>query len=402
MSAMIDEQPSAVASLGGRHASRLHALQLGMRWGQAPGAGGLDRVFTDLVRLLPEAGVDTEAVVEGPTDAGVWSGARVHSFAPRPTILPRRYAAARQVIRDVLQGGTFDLVAVHFALHAALALGGRVRCPLPLVAHFHGPWSLEARQEGEGPLVVAAKHRVEGAVYRRAARVIVLSRAFGDLVVRTFGVDAERVRLVPGHVDLARFARMPPRADARRMLGLPGDRPIVLTVRRLSRRMGLERLVAAMAEVVRAVPDILLCIAGKGALGAELERRVREAGLERHVRFLGFVPDERLALLYGAADLSVVPTVALEGFGLVAAESLAAGTPALVTPVGGLPEVVAPLSAELLLQSAEAADIAAGLVAALRGTRRLPDASACRSYAAARFPVSLAVSRVAAVYREVA
>jgi glycosyltransferase involved in cell wall biosynthesis len=383
-----------------RGCRRLHALQIGMMWGQTGSAGGLDRVYADLVRLLPEAGVRVTGVVEGPEDAPALTRGQVRSFAPPGASLPRRYLGARRAIQDLLRGGEVDLVASHFALYAALALDGlRDR---PLVVHFHGPWSAEAAEEGAGKLTVAAKRRVETAVYRRAERVIVLSEAFGELVARGFGVAEERVRVVPGHVDVARFARGETRAEARRLLGLPTDRPILLTVRRLARRMGLDRLIDAMATVAKAEPEALLCIGGKGGLRPDLERRVQEAGLERHVRFLGFVPEEQLPLAYRAADLNVVPTAALEGFGLVAAEALAAGTPSLVSPVGGLPEVVAPLSQALVFRSASTADIASGLLAALRGRLGLPDEEACRAYAAARFPAALAAARVAAVYREVA
>ena len=166
--------------------------------------------------------------------------------------------------------------------------------------------------------------------------------------------------------------------------------------------MGLDRLIDAMAAVTKAHPEACLCIGGKGDLRLVLERMVREAGLGRAVQFLGFVPDEELPLVYRAADLNVVPSVALEGFGLVAAEALAAGTPSLVTPVGGLPEVVGPLSQNLVFRSASSADIAAGLIAALRRPADLPDEEACRAYAAARFPVGLAAARIAAIYREVA
>ena len=61
------------------------------------------------------------------------------------------------------------------------------------------------------------------------------------------------------------------------------------------------------------------------------------------MRLLGFVAEEDLPWLYRACDISIVPSVALEGFGLPTIESLAAGTPVLVTPIGGLPETVSEL-----------------------------------------------------------
>jgi len=126
-----------------------------------------------------------------------------------------------------------------------------------------------------------------------------------------------------------------------------------------------------------------------------------ELELAGHVRFLGFVDDGDLPYLYRAADINVVPTIALEGFGLVAAESLAAGVPAMVTKVGGLPEVVAGLSPDLMFASPEATDLAEGLIAALLGRLRLPDAAACAAYARTNFSSQLMADRIAGVYREV-
>jgi glycosyltransferase involved in cell wall biosynthesis len=127
---------------------------------------------------------------------------------------------------------------------------------------------------------------------------------------------------------------------------------------------------------------------------------VEQRGLQNHVRFLGFVADEMLPHLYRAADLSVVPTRALEGFGLVAAESIAAGTPALVTPIGGLPEVVSGLSPNLIFASPEALDLAEGTVQALLGRVAMPSDIACRAYVQANFTSALMAERTAAVYRE--
>jgi glycosyltransferase involved in cell wall biosynthesis len=164
--------------------------------------------------------------------------------------------------------------------------------------------------------------------------------------------------------------------------------------------MGIENLISAISEVRRQVPEVLLLIAGKGALSGELEEQVRSLGLEDNVRLLGFVPDEDLPIAYRAADLSIVPTVALEGFGLIAVESLAAGTPVLVTPVGGLPEVVRDLSADLMLPGSGTGDLVEGLVAALRGELALPDSEACRSYARARYDWPVIAARTREVYAE--
>jgi glycosyltransferase involved in cell wall biosynthesis len=164
--------------------------------------------------------------------------------------------------------------------------------------------------------------------------------------------------------------------------------------------MGLEGLVSAMSEVCRREPEALLLIAGKGALYDELEARIRSLGLENNVQMLGFVPEDDLPVAYRAADLSIVPTVALEGFGLIAIESLAAGTPVLVTPVGGLPEVVSDLCADMVLPGYSTGDLAAGVSSALMGEFKLPDAEACQSYTRSRYDWTVIAARTREVYAE--
>ncbi len=376
--------------------ARPRVLELGMNW-FAAGSGGLDRVFSDLVRALPAAGVEVTARVARLDPASRTSG-EVDAFASGPG-MAARLLGARRAIASSTRGRHVDVVSSHFALYAAPGLD-RLR-GVPLVMHFHGPWAEESRCEGARSAAVAAKHVLERTVYRRADRVLTRSRAFADIVRARYGVDPARVMVVPGSVDLARFNLSPSRAEAREVLGWPTDRPILLAVRRLAARMGLDRLLEAMIAVRRAVPDVLLYIGGRGHMAAALARQAHETGLGDTVRFLGFLPEATLPLAFRAADINVVPSSALEGFGLTAAEALAAGTPSMVTPVGGLPEVVSALDPALVFASSAPADLAAGLIAALRGTIALPEPSRCRAYAERTFDVTLAASRTASIYREV-
>jgi glycosyltransferase involved in cell wall biosynthesis len=166
--------------------------------------------------------------------------------------------------------------------------------------------------------------------------------------------------------------------------------------------MGLFPLVEAMREVSRAVPDALLLIAGSGPLRECLNTAIVGFDLQNNVRLLGFVPDEQLPLLYRAADMNVVPSQVLEGFGLVAVEALAAGTPSLVTPVGGLPEIVSNLSPSLVFSSTASTEIAARLVEILRGNHHLPTETDCRQFVLRNYTSELMAKRTAHVYRELA
>jgi glycosyltransferase involved in cell wall biosynthesis len=141
-------------------------------------------------------------------------------------------------------------------------------------------------------------------------------------------------------------------------------------------------LLDAVEALVRAGAggDFLVMIGGKGPMLEELRARVERQGLENHVRLLGFIPDAELAIAYRAADFTLVPSVALEGFGLVILESWAAGTPVLVTPVGGMPEVVRPFAPQCVLPGSGVKDLVRGLGAVLAGEHRLPDGESCVAY----------------------
>ena len=344
---------------------------------------------------LPHFGVSVEGRVEAPADVASRTSGSFRPLASGGFVV--RALRNRRLLLDELARKP-DIVASHFALTVAPVLD-KLRAQR-FVVHFHGPWAAESRVQGATQTAVRAKYELERAVYRRADRLITLSEAFAEVLRRDYGIAPDKIRIVPGAVDLRRFHPPSSKDVPRAELHWPTDRRILLTVRRLVPRMGLDSLLRALALVRHEYPELLLCMAGKGPMLETLQQLTRELDLAEHVRFLGFVPEEQLASLYQAADLNVVPTLALEGFGLVAAEALAAGTPSLVSPVGGLPEVVGDLSPNLVFRSTSPEHIAEGLRAALSGSSPLPDAAQCRAFAEQRFSADLMAERTAAVYRE--
>jgi len=372
------ERSAALAAQSPPPQPSLRALQLGMGW-FAEHSGGLDRYYAELLKQLPDAGVVTRGLVCGSEAVLEQSGGVVRSMIDSDAALPRRLAAVRQAVRRELIDFRPDVVVAHFALYAWPAL--RSLRDYPLIVHFHGPWSAEGRSEGAGAWSTWARYRMERAVYRRADRLVTLSRAFKEVLVGEFGVDESRIAVVRGGVDLAKFDIAQTRDEAREQLGWPRNRPIVLSVRRLVRRMGLENLIDAIRAVSERVRDVQFLIAGRGPLQTELQYRIDGTGLGRHVQLLGYLPEAQLPLAYRAADITVVPSIALEGFGLVAAESLAAGTPAVVTNVGGLPEVVAPLRASLVARDSSSRALAESIIGSLAGSTDMPSGAECRRYA---------------------
>ncbi len=374
----------------------IETLQVGMTASRMH-MSGTDRYYQDLLAELPRLGIGVRGMVVGEPDQIEDPIPGVESFAPEGSGRVARARGARRVASRLLPGT--DLVVSHGVPHAFYIvdkLGNR-----PLVAHFHGPWSLEGKREGAGALTTFTRKVQEAVVYRRAQRYIALSRAFADTLQSQYAVNPDHVRVIPGGVNLERFTVETDVATARKKFGWPEDRPIVLATRRLEPSKGIGALIEAMASVRARVPSVLLVVTGTGSLAEALRLRALELGLGDHVHFAGHVASADLPLMYRAADLSIVPSNAWEGFGLSVLESLACATPALVTPVGGLPEVVGDLSLKLILRDVSADAIAEGLTMALTDRSSIPGRAACEAYARGFTWTSIA-RRVADVYREVA
>lgn len=362
-------------------------------------AGGLNRYFYEQVEVLSGLGVKGVAIVSE-LKAGQTASMELRSMAQPGAGLRARWRGARRIIAESVGDGA-QLINAHFAMYAAPYLRA-LPTGFPFVVHFHGPWAAEiaAERSGIGGLIRSAvAKRIERKVYSRATRVITLSHAFANLLCDDYGVDSRKVRVVPGGLLLDQYLSAPNRAAARRKLGWSQEAPILLSVRRLVKRVGLDCLIDAMPAVRAASPRVMLLIGGAGPLRDELEVRIRDRGLADCVKLLGFIPDHQLALAYAAADLVVVPTSALEGFGLVTVEALASGTPVLGTPVGGTPEILRYLDPGLVTSSTEPAALADKLSAALTGRVRLPDVTECRNHAT-RFGWHRVAPRILEVFNE--
>jgi glycosyltransferase involved in cell wall biosynthesis len=203
---------------------------------------------------------------------------------------------------------------------------------------------------------------IEGRVLRRCNRIIALSSYTQEKLRRVHGIPNDRVEVVPGGVDLVRFHPAGDKTAARKELSIPEDRFVLLTVRNLVPRMGLDRLILAMQEVANRIPHILLVIGGHGPLHDELLARVNRLGLIGHVRMPGFIPEETLVRYYQMADLFVLPSLDLEGFGMVTLEALACGLPVLGTPVGGTREILTRWDASFLLSDGRPQSMAQGII----------------------------------------
>jgi glycosyltransferase involved in cell wall biosynthesis len=210
-------------------------------------------------------------------------------------------------------------------------------------------------------------------------------------MIELYGLDAERVAVVPGGV--ARIFLADPGPPPRRA---PDDRLRILAVGTLQPRKNLLRLLDAVALVAEHRPVLLRVVGPGGHQAGEIRARL---GTRADVELVGYVTEEELASEYRAADVFAYPSI-YEGFGLPVIEAMACGTPVMTSTGGSLPEVagdaaliVDPYDVPGMAQAIERLADDAALRQTLRSSGRLR---------AAAFSWEAAAAKLVDVYERVA
>lgn len=231
----------------------------------------------------------------------------------------------------------FDLVHGHDWLVAVAGdhLARRFRCPLAVTIHAtefgrHQGW-VESHPQSH-------IHGVERWMANRADAVITCSHYMRDHVADVFGLEEERVAVIPNGIDPLDLQPVDDLATLRARFAAPHER-LILLVGRLVYEKGFQLALDAMPALIRRLGDVRFLVAGSGTAEAELRAQASRLGLDEHGTFLGWIGDDVLHSLYRIADLTVVPSL-YEPFGLVALEAMASGCPCIVADTGGLREVV--------------------------------------------------------------
>jgi len=198
-------------------------------------------------------------------------------------------------------------------------------------------------------LVAAAMRYLEGRVYGSADGLMVLSGHMRRRLHDCFDLGRFRIAVAPGGVDPVSLMEAEAREGMRRRLDWQG--PVVVALRNLVPRTGVDMLVQAAAMLRFDMPDVRWCVMGAGPLLEPLKWLAAQLKVEDIVEFTGYLPEQEVAARMQAADAFMLPTRSLEGFGLVTIEANVNGLPVVATPVGANTEVVSGLPCNRLAKS---------------------------------------------------
>ncbi|HIE57955.1 MAG TPA: glycosyltransferase family 1 protein [Anaerolineales bacterium] len=188
------------------------------------------------------------------------------------------------------------------------------------------------------------RRRLERIALRRADRVVAVSRYTRGKVLEAGG-RADRTQVVANGVDLTSFHPGPRPDDLVSRFGLRGKK-VILTLARIVERKGHDKVIEALPEVLKAVPEAVYLIAGRGGYREKLEEIAEQCGVRDRVLLAGYVPDARRADFYNVSDVVAMPCRELadrgdvEGFGIVFLEAGACGKPVVGGRSGGVEDAI--------------------------------------------------------------
>src|ERR687892_2888201 len=375
--------------------------------------GGLARH----VRKLSEALVDRDTEVHVLTRGGeespseeLMAGVHVHRVMEptRPAELNEFVAWVERMNSDMLAAGVelgdrynFDIVHGHDWLVANACGHLARRFEAPLVTTIHA--TEHGRHQGwveEHPQTYI--HGVERWIVNRSERVIACSHYMREQIADIFGVEEEKVSVIPNGIDPGDLQPQDPDElkRLRSVFAAPGEK-LVLLIGRLVYEKGFQLALEAMPRVIEEAPGTRFLVAGSGTHETELHRQADDLGLMEQGTFLGWIGDDVLHSLYRIADLTVVPSI-YEPFGLVALEAMASGCPCLVADTGGLREVVPNEDVGLRFRSRDPRSLGAMAERLLTDRELRERLVAEASEHVLRFDWADVAEQVAAVYRDLA
>ena len=306
-------------------------------------------------------------------------------------------------VEPVRMRGNFDPLAV-------ARFWGLIRRRSVDIVHTHSSadsWmaSAAARLSPRRPKVVRTRHlnaafNVRQIYTLMADRVVTVGGKTREYMIREKNISPDRVVTIPTGVDLTVFDPRRVEGNLREELGIPPAAPVFGTVSVFRRLKGHQFLLEAAVEILRAVPDAKLILAGEGPKEGNIRKKIEETGIGPAVILPGFREDVPRVL--NTLDVFVFPSLQ-EALGTAILEALAMGKAVVASRVGGIPEVVEEGKTGFLVEPEQPAAIAEKVILLLRNPElRSELGERGRRFVEEKYDNRLMVRRLEALYRELA
>jgi glycogen(starch) synthase len=304
-------------------------------------------------------------------DVRKW-GRGIHMFSK---ILVYNYLTASKMVNELVrsEGYLFDIVIAHDWLSAMGGIAIKRELGLPFAFHVHS--TEKGRTMGNGSEVVS---NVEFRAAQTADLIVTVSNAMKEELIG-LGFPAEKIQVVYNGVDPQKYNKEEVSADkvraVRQKYGLKDDDIMVLFLGRLVWVKGVDKLVAALPQVLQKIPNAKLVIVGLGDMREYLERMVQNLKLQDTVKFcFEFISEEERIAHYAACDVAAFPSV-YEPFGIVALEAMSMAKPVVVgaSGISGMREFVVPSGQDQCgfhVNPNDPSDIAWGVINAVQDPQR--------------------------------
>jgi len=359
--------------------------------------GGVERGTVEVASALVKAGwTAIVASSGGPMVHEIERAGARHVTLPLDTKNPIAIRRNATRLAALIEAEEIDLVHARSRAPAWSALWASERTRRPFVTTFHNVYGAET----------ALKRRYN-AVMAKGVRVIAISDFVGEHAMAVYGVEPDRLRVIPRGVDLQRFdpkAVTPTRLIAlSRAWGVDPGLPVILLPGRITRWKGHAELIEAIRRLNRRDLQVLFVgnDAQKPAFRQELLTLIDALGLGGVFHFVGDCRDMPAGFML--ADVVVSASIEPEGFGRVAAEAQAMGRPLIATDHGGSRETVIDRETGWLVPPRDPDAMAEAIAAALSlsETERMDLATRSRAWIASRFDTKFMTDATLRVYEEV-
>ena len=272
------------------------------------------------------------------TDLTEWFGILTGGF-PEPYTFGKRVKIYLEKRKD-----SYDILHDNQSLSYSML---KLQEDFPLVSTIHHPITKDHRLELENSKNWKEKlssnrwHsflKMQKFVAPRLKKIICPSNQSREDVIDEFGVNPDRVEVIPNGIDLKTFKvnKLVEKIPHRIVTTASADIPL----------KGLRYIIDALNNVIKIFPLSTLAVIGKAKEEGEVQRQIDRLNLGEKISFYSDLSESEIVNLYSSSQLAVIPSL-YEGFGFGAGEAMACGVPLISTHSGGLKEVVGEAAVEV-------------------------------------------------------